>query len=292
MSDYKFNCPHCQQHLSAEASMIGMEVDCPTCANRFIVPEQLAAPILSATNTQEPAKMCPYCRSEITPTDKIKICPSCHTPHHSDCWVENKGCTVFGCTMAPPDEEKIAIGRQAIPLPTVVPSYESSGPQVRPWLRLWARMMDGLLFGLIFGVVAAFVYAPLLELQSAALNIVFLFVYIFVEPAMLCSWGTTPGKALLNIRVRRMDGQKLTYGEAIMRSLKVWFRGQGIGIPLVALFTQIHAYNVLTKEGATSWDQDGRFKVIHRTVGIGKVILTVLAFIGFMFLIAVGSADL
>jgi TM2 domain-containing membrane protein YozV len=34
-------------------------------------------------------------------------CPGCATPHHADCFEENRGCTVFGCTSAPADEPKL-----------------------------------------------------------------------------------------------------------------------------------------------------------------------------------------
>lgn len=40
---------------------------------------------------------CPYCRAEIEAGDSIVVCSSCEMPHHKDCWVENQGCTTFGC---------------------------------------------------------------------------------------------------------------------------------------------------------------------------------------------------
>ena len=51
---------------------------------------------------------CPYCRAEITPAE-AQLCPGCSTPHHHDCWEENHGCTVFGCSHAPADEPKTTI---------------------------------------------------------------------------------------------------------------------------------------------------------------------------------------
>ena len=44
---------------------------------------------------------CPYCQTNIKESaDKI-ICPDCHTPHHKECWEENKGCTTYGCKNNP-----------------------------------------------------------------------------------------------------------------------------------------------------------------------------------------------
>lgn len=43
-------------------------------------------------------KKCPYCQTELTEADEIVVCSNCDMPHHKDCWIENKGCTTFGCT--------------------------------------------------------------------------------------------------------------------------------------------------------------------------------------------------
>lgn len=41
-------------------------------------------------------------------------CPSCHVPHHLECWMENKGCSVPGCSQAPDDESKIVVRGDSI----------------------------------------------------------------------------------------------------------------------------------------------------------------------------------
>lgn len=42
-------------------------------------------------------KTCPYCKTEFKEGDDIVVCSSCDMPHHKDCWIENQGCTTFGC---------------------------------------------------------------------------------------------------------------------------------------------------------------------------------------------------
>ena len=42
-------------------------------------------------------KTCPYCKTKIEEGDDIVVCSSCDMPHHKDCWIENQGCTTFGC---------------------------------------------------------------------------------------------------------------------------------------------------------------------------------------------------
>lgn len=42
-------------------------------------------------------KTCPFCKTKLTEEDEIVICSDCEMPHHKECWIENKGCTTFGC---------------------------------------------------------------------------------------------------------------------------------------------------------------------------------------------------
>ena len=43
-------------------------------------------------------KICPYCKTPFKDGDDIVICSVCEMPHHKDCWVDNQGCTTFGCS--------------------------------------------------------------------------------------------------------------------------------------------------------------------------------------------------
>jgi hypothetical protein len=54
--------------------------------------------------------ICPYCNSVIEEDPASRcFCSVCGTAHHTECWAENGGCTVFGCTAAPPDEPKVTV---------------------------------------------------------------------------------------------------------------------------------------------------------------------------------------
>src|SRR5437667_10321820 len=54
--------------------------------------------------------VCPYCRVPMgaEATEQMQ-CAGCGTLHHSDCYAENGGCTIFGCRCAPPEEPKVAV---------------------------------------------------------------------------------------------------------------------------------------------------------------------------------------
>jgi hypothetical protein len=58
------------------------------------------------------AAVCPYCRGAIeAEIEQQKVCDGCGTPHHVDCYQENGGCTVFGCSAAPAEEPELSISR-------------------------------------------------------------------------------------------------------------------------------------------------------------------------------------
>ena len=52
--------------------------------------------------------VCPYCRTGIEEGEGVR-CEGCGTPHHTECQEENGGCTLFGCTFAPPDDPKVQV---------------------------------------------------------------------------------------------------------------------------------------------------------------------------------------
>jgi hypothetical protein len=43
MSEFKFACPVCGQHITADSSAAGSELDCPTCFRRIVVPQGRAS---------------------------------------------------------------------------------------------------------------------------------------------------------------------------------------------------------------------------------------------------------
>jgi TM2 domain-containing membrane protein YozV len=52
---------------------------------------------------------CPYCRAKIADDEPSLVCEGCGTMHHADCYAENGGCTIFGCSKAPADEPKLSV---------------------------------------------------------------------------------------------------------------------------------------------------------------------------------------
>src|SRR5512138_451636 len=56
MSEFKFACPVCGQHITADSSSSGTHLDCPTCFQKIVVPQAPIADsklILSASRPSQ-----------------------------------------------------------------------------------------------------------------------------------------------------------------------------------------------------------------------------------------------
>lgn len=52
----------------------------------------------SEIKPKDTGKICPYCHSVIKPSSDIATCSNCGITYHKECWDENGGCAVYGCT--------------------------------------------------------------------------------------------------------------------------------------------------------------------------------------------------
>lgn len=62
MSEFKFTCPVCSQHIAADSSAAGAQIECPTCFQKIIIPQAPRADskyILSATQVIKPPRVSP-----------------------------------------------------------------------------------------------------------------------------------------------------------------------------------------------------------------------------------------
>lgn len=159
------------------------------------------------------------------------------------------------------------------------------GPQTRPWVRYWARSID---MALIIIIVGFPIYTALPDelnnrLVDQFVQFLALALWIPIEAALIATFGYTPGKALLRIRVSNKNGSYLSFGQALARSFGVWLMGLGTGlIPLVTLVTCLVAHHRLSNKGVTNWDRAGRFQVTHRRVGMMRTLIVIAIFAGLL----------
>jgi len=79
------------------------------------------------------ADVCPYCRGPLLAEEPVTECEGCGTRHHTDCFEENGGCTIFGCAKAPLDEPKMTIsGPDLVSAAHVVPGTAGGAAAAQP----------------------------------------------------------------------------------------------------------------------------------------------------------------
>jgi len=152
--------------------------------------------------------------------------------------------------------------------------------EVNPWMRFLARMTDYALFSLLLFFLIRFAL-PFQLLKKYDFMVPYPYLlWIPIEALFLFLWETTPGKFLLKTRVVHTGRGRWNYFSALRRSFLVWFRGMGLGIPVVSLITMLHAYSHLRLRKISSWDRDEKTKVIHQPLHparLGVAIVIILA---------------
>jgi uncharacterized RDD family membrane protein YckC len=116
----------------------------------------------------------------------------------------------------------------------------------------------------------AFFETPVGRLFDGMLTLVLM---IPVSAALIGLSGSSPGKWIFGVRVADVSGRPIGLTKAIVREAKVWLRGLGAGIPLVALFALWSSKEDLESKGRTAWDGTD-VVVIHRKDDLLQRVLT------------------
>ena len=191
-----------------------------------------------------------------------------------------------------------------VPVPTLAPGSAEAAPkrkpvvtqEIRPFTRFWARIFD---YMLVYTVVWWIAGVPVPEEASSSWEwmrepdqffdqeeLVRLTTVTFgafaiwhaVEAILLHVIGTTPGKALFNIRVRRYDGGRARLTKTLGRSYYVWLAGFGLGIFPFNLIGMAFSFFRLLSTGTALWDKHLRLYVQHAPMGPARILLALAAF--------------
>lgn len=168
---------------------------------------------------------------------------------------------------------------------------------IRPWAKFWARNLDFITYIyiiiIIMYVLQTIGFEPhpqtkhnpstLLQYLFAIIFLLSLILaWILVEALFLSTWGYTPGKWLLKVKVRDANQNIISYNQAFRRTLNVFIFGYGCGI---FPYTFYIAHYELTENGITYWDKKGKFVVTHGVIGIERTIIAIIIIIGSKFLL-------
>ena len=126
--------------------------------------------------------------------------------------------------------------------------------------RLLARLFDE--WGLMFALIAAIALAgrnPSLA-SGLALQFAVQLIWLFLEPLLLRLFGTTPGKALLGLRITGRGGEKLSYSEGLTRHLLLLWYGEGLFIPIWSWVQMYRTASRCWNGEPQPWDADTAYE--------------------------------
>jgi uncharacterized RDD family membrane protein YckC len=207
-----------------------------------------------------------------------KFCRQCGTPVISETVTDSDTAAVpsqpFTDAPASPPADDVAAPNLVL---TDSPLRSEPPFAPRPWVRFWAKQIDLICVTIPIAFVLGFLFpVGFSQLPDAVLNIIFVLAWVVIEPLVLSQFSTTPGRALLRTQLVYKNGRSIPLDAAYSRTFSVYIKGMGLGIPIVALFTQISAYKDLKRDGKTSWDREGGFEVRHKEIGAGRIIIAVV----------------
>jgi uncharacterized RDD family membrane protein YckC len=200
---------------------------------------------------------------------------------------------------APVPDEQPPLAENAAPAsgiaPERVPAPAAMPERAQPWPRFWARRIDiavsASLIAFLLGMVhpSTFhepVFTGLVGQQLLGwLSLPFAMI---LDAVVYSVFGNTPGKWLAGVKVKRVDGQKVTFSTYVGRNFGVWWSGLGTGFPIVSLITLIVAHGKASDGEISSWDKGRETRTFAVSPGGERPVLAgsiyILMVIGFMAL--------
>jgi uncharacterized RDD family membrane protein YckC len=135
---------------------------------------------------------------------------------------------------------------------------------IHPWRRYFARSIDYSVAGAVLGALIGFFNPSFYRNQAAGILLAMLAMALWVplEALLVARYGTTPGKAFMNLRVTPADSDEpARFDAALGRALRVWFGGVACGAPLLSFVAMVIGYESLRRRGAMWWDRQLEFTV-------------------------------
>lgn len=124
----------------------------------------------------------------------------------------------------------------------------------RPWLRYLAKMLDYSIYSIILGLILIIIYPGLFEIPEAIFAFIIFVLCGIIDALILAAFGNSIGRAILKIKIRRVDGKTLRIFQTFKRNLSLSVFGLGLGIPLFSIATQYFSFIELQKNGDSKWD--------------------------------------
>lgn len=140
-----------------------------------------------------------------------------------------------------------------------VPAQDVNSKINNPWRRSWARTLDFAIYGLMIYLV----FPSVLEdpLGGILVTVAQVVLTVLLEPLLLMLFRTTLGKAVFGITVTDLDGNRLTYKQALDRTMMVLQHGMGFGVPYLSAYFQHRSLQIAEAGGEQIWELDSELTI-------------------------------
>ena len=144
--------------------------------------------------------------------------------------------------------------------------------------RLFARLFDNLLLTSVLLAAVCLAGYNIARIPDFPFQVGTAALLAVVEPLALRLFGTTPGKALLGMRLTGADGRKLSFGQGVSRYFLMLWHGLGFGIPIWSLVQMYRSAKRCWNEEPQPWDEDTAYiaKPFRARYGVGLALAAAL----------------
>ena len=175
-----------------------------------------------------------------------------------------------------PGEAGAALWKSA-PAPAL-PQSDRLPTECSAFRRFFARMFDEMLVRVLIASGLCLAGGKLTAVNNFVVGLSALFVLALLEPLFLRLWGTTPGKALLGMRLTGPDGKNMPYTEGLARYFLMMWYGQGFEIPIWSLIQWYRSASRCWNDEPQPWDVEVAYisKPFRARYGVGLVLAALL----------------
>ena len=150
-----------------------------------------------------------------------------------------------------------------------------------PFRRFAARILDTTLMTLIGGAILRLGFRVNVGISLkmvAYCEIIFWLFEMMIEPLLLTTFGTTPGKFIMGIKIRDMKTKnKLDLKQGYIRALKLAWQGFGFMIPIYTVFKRAMSFLRCRMDDTMPWDNGIDVELVDESpVRIALVIIAVV----------------
>ncbi|BCU75748.1 RDD family protein [Luteolibacter sp. LG18] len=163
-------------------------------------------------------------------------------------------------------------------LPPPLPAHAIPAPPV--WRRFLARMFDLALYLAVLWSALAFAKVDLkAAIESVAVALFHLVPWFALEAGLIHWFATTPGKALMGLRVLNRDGSRLSFRQSFRRAALVLTAGVGMGFSLLFPLCMAVSWVSVRRIGASLWDFAGDHQTVVSEPKAFRIVAFVVLFI-------------